>query len=142
MRLGEASWNRPCILDTHTLHALISVQNCPSLWRIYTYLTDAEREIVLDNRESKSRLGFNHGGEGYIARDQWCYNCGECGHLGDVSYVSYLFPLLVMKKHKIRIVIRRLIMIVLRSIRRLVPLMSSVDLSPRSRLLLPKLHGP
>jgi len=25
--------------------------------------------------------------EGYIARDQWCYNCGGRGHLGDVSFI-------------------------------------------------------
>jgi len=28
-------------------------------------------------------LGLGKGGEGYIAPDDWCYNCGDCGHLGD-----------------------------------------------------------
>ncbi|KAF8530894.1 hypothetical protein JB92DRAFT_2854209 [Gautieria morchelliformis] len=57
--------------------------NCPSLWRIYTYLTAADREAVLVDRESKRDLAFDNGGEGYIAHDHWCYNCGESGHLGD-----------------------------------------------------------
>ncbi|KAF8514862.1 hypothetical protein BU17DRAFT_52268, partial [Hysterangium stoloniferum] len=57
--------------------------NCSTLWRIYTYLTDTEREAVLADRESKRMLGFDNGGEGYIARDHWCYNCGNSGHLGD-----------------------------------------------------------
>ncbi|KAF8592771.1 hypothetical protein K439DRAFT_1379129 [Ramaria rubella] len=57
--------------------------NCPTLWRIYTYMTDSERDAVLASRESKRHLDFDNGGEGYIARDRWCYNCGENGHLGD-----------------------------------------------------------
>lgn len=34
------------------------------------------------------RIGY--GGEGYIAEDQWCYNCGDCGHLGDVKIFRIL----------------------------------------------------
>lgn len=29
-------------------------------------------------------MDFGGGGEGYIARDHWCYNCSRSGHLGDV----------------------------------------------------------
>ena len=96
----------------------------------------------MDDRESKRQLRFDNGGEGYIARDRWCYNCGGNGHLGDVSYVSCLLPLFVMEKHTIRIVKRRLIMIALMTILRLVPSTNSVDLSPRHRPLFPKLNDP
>jgi hypothetical protein len=84
MWLLEAPWNCLCISGTHHARFLTLYQNCPSLWRIYTYLTDAERDAVLAERESKCQLGFDNGGEGYIARDRWCYNCGGSGHLGDV----------------------------------------------------------
>lgn len=56
---------------------------CPTLWRLYHYVSDADRETILRVREEKSVLGVGNGGEGYIATDEWCYNCGESGHLGD-----------------------------------------------------------
>jgi len=56
---------------------------CPTLWRIYEYLGDDDRESTLRLREKKRKLGLGKGGEGYIALDEWCYNCGDCGHLGD-----------------------------------------------------------
>ena len=40
---------------------------------------------MLEEREAKKALSFEEGGEGYIARDHWCYNCARSGHLGDVS---------------------------------------------------------
>ncbi|KAI0832815.1 hypothetical protein BC628DRAFT_1309582 [Trametes gibbosa] len=56
---------------------------CPTLWRIYEYVADDERQEILHERESKRALPFGQGGEGYIATDEWCYNCGGSGHLGD-----------------------------------------------------------
>ncbi|CDO68458.1 hypothetical protein BN946_scf184760.g14 [Trametes cinnabarina] len=56
---------------------------CPTLWRIYEYVGDEERQEILREREAKRTLALGQGGEGYIATDEWCYNCGGCGHLGD-----------------------------------------------------------
>ncbi|KAI0650837.1 hypothetical protein C8Q79DRAFT_945317 [Trametes meyenii] len=56
---------------------------CPTLWRIYEYVDDDERQEILRVRESKRTLPLGQGGEGYIATDEWCYNCGGHGHLGD-----------------------------------------------------------
>ncbi|KAI0677645.1 hypothetical protein C8Q78DRAFT_102883 [Trametes maxima] len=56
---------------------------CPTLWRIYEYVDDDERQEILRVRESKRALPLGQGGEGYIATDEWCYNCGGHGHLGD-----------------------------------------------------------
>ncbi|TFK55680.1 hypothetical protein OE88DRAFT_1804497 [Heliocybe sulcata] len=56
---------------------------CPTLWRMYQYVSDAERDAILHGREEKSALSLGDGGEGYIATDEWCYNCGNPGHLGD-----------------------------------------------------------
>ncbi|GJJ07207.1 hypothetical protein Clacol_001407 [Clathrus columnatus] len=75
-RTSAHDCNRCGSLNHHTT-------NCPMLWRIYTYLTDKERDVVLTEREGKRDLSFDEGGEGYIAGDHWCYNCGQCGHLGD-----------------------------------------------------------
>lgn len=52
---------------------------------MYKYVEDEERQAVLHAREGKRILAFGQGGEGYIAPDEWCYNCGDYGHLGDVS---------------------------------------------------------
>ncbi|TFK75927.1 hypothetical protein BDN72DRAFT_809725 [Pluteus cervinus] len=56
---------------------------CPTLWRLYEYLKDDQRDLVIQVRQSKSLLPLGGGGEGYIAEDEWCYNCGDCGHWGD-----------------------------------------------------------
>ena len=40
-------------------------------------------------RRGKAHLELGQGGEGYIAEDEWCYNCGNDGHLGDVSICSW-----------------------------------------------------
>lgn len=53
---------------------------------MYEYVDDVQRQEILRSREEKVDLAIGEGGEGYIARDEWCYNCGESGHLGDVSY--------------------------------------------------------
>ncbi|KAH9948756.1 hypothetical protein B0H21DRAFT_731833 [Amylocystis lapponica] len=60
-----------------------NINECPTLWRMYEYVDDAERHTILLAREEKRTLALGQGGEGYIASDEWCYNCGGCGHLGD-----------------------------------------------------------
>lgn len=60
-------------------------QECPTLWRLYEYLTEEGKEHTLFIRKDKQTLMLGQGGEGYIADDEWCYNCGRCGHWGDVS---------------------------------------------------------
>ncbi|KAH8092453.1 hypothetical protein BXZ70DRAFT_454075 [Cristinia sonorae] len=60
-------------------------KECPTLWRMYEYVDDRQRQKILSSREEKANLAIGEGGEGYIGRDEWCYNCGESGHLGDVS---------------------------------------------------------
>ena len=64
---------------------LTYVQECPTLWRLYEYLADEEQEHTLRTREDRRNRSLGEGGEGYIATDEWCYNCGCCGHWGDVS---------------------------------------------------------
>lgn len=58
-------------------------------------MTDEDRARLLDERRSKRDLELGKGGEGYIAEDEWCYNCGEVGHWGDVRYscnfISFLY---------------------------------------------------
>ncbi|KAF9009090.1 hypothetical protein BDQ17DRAFT_1275502 [Cyathus striatus] len=56
---------------------------CPTWWRLYEYLTEEERSKVISLRLSKKKLKLGEGGEGYVADDEWCYNCGYCGHWGD-----------------------------------------------------------
>ncbi len=65
-------------------------QECPTLWRIYEYVADEERHEILREREAKRTLPLGGGGEGYIATDEWCYNCGGSGHLGDVRSTNSL----------------------------------------------------
>jgi protein AIR1/2 len=60
---------------------------------MYEYVSDAERLRILNEREQKRDLEIGEGGEGYIAPEDWCYNCGACGHLGFVSLrLSTVFP--------------------------------------------------
>ncbi|KAJ7276358.1 hypothetical protein B0H12DRAFT_17263 [Mycena haematopus] len=59
------------------------VQECPSLWRIYVYVENPEHERILQTRKERKGLHLGQGGEGYIARDACCYNCGGSGHWGD-----------------------------------------------------------
>ena len=67
------------------LNFYTSMQECSTLWRLYEYLADEEQEHTLRTREERRNLSLGEGGEGYIAADKWCYNCGSCGHWGDVS---------------------------------------------------------
>ncbi|KAJ6484983.1 hypothetical protein C8R47DRAFT_1016740 [Mycena vitilis] len=56
---------------------------CPTLWRLYVYVEDDERQHILQIRKGRKGLPLGQGGEGYIADDAWCYNCGGSGHWGD-----------------------------------------------------------
>ncbi|KAK7049536.1 hypothetical protein VNI00_005567 [Paramarasmius palmivorus] len=56
---------------------------CPTVWRLYEYVTESDRNQTLKTRRSKKKLLLGQGGEGYIAEDLWCYNCGGSGHWGD-----------------------------------------------------------
>ena len=80
-------------MQPRTSHLVLTfLQQCPTLWRIYEYVTEAERKAILDEREQKSTLDIGAGGEGYIGPEYWCYNCGGWGHLGDVSsYYGSIF---------------------------------------------------
>ncbi|OCH94536.1 hypothetical protein OBBRIDRAFT_823464 [Obba rivulosa] len=62
---------------------LHKANECPTLWRLYQYVDDDARQTIRTLRASKRTLVLGRGGEGYIAEDEWCYNCGACGHLGD-----------------------------------------------------------
>ncbi|KAK7061685.1 protein crossbronx [Favolaschia claudopus] len=56
---------------------------CPLLWRVYVYVEEEEHERILKSRKERMGIALGQGGEGYIARDACCYNCGESGHWGD-----------------------------------------------------------
>ncbi|PPQ73548.1 hypothetical protein CVT26_010358 [Gymnopilus dilepis] len=56
---------------------------CPTLWRLYKYFSVEERSSIISIRQSKKEFALGEGGEGYIADDEWCYNCGSYGHWGD-----------------------------------------------------------
>ncbi|KAL1678112.1 hypothetical protein EV122DRAFT_265148 [Schizophyllum commune] len=58
-------------------------QECPRMWRIYTYKKASERDETLKMRASLENNALGQGGEAYIARDEFCYHCGEAGHWGD-----------------------------------------------------------
>ncbi|KZS97839.1 hypothetical protein SISNIDRAFT_198286 [Sistotremastrum niveocremeum HHB9708] len=68
---------------------------CPSLWRVYSYVSDETRAATLSARAKKATQLLGEGGEGYIARDEWCYRCGNCGHLGDDCNQSMSSPQIV-----------------------------------------------
>ncbi|KAJ7368266.1 hypothetical protein DFH08DRAFT_981944 [Mycena albidolilacea] len=56
---------------------------CPLLWRVYVYVEEADHKRIVQTRKEKEGLLLGQGGEGYIARDACCYNCGGSGHWGD-----------------------------------------------------------
>ncbi|KAJ7700061.1 hypothetical protein B0H17DRAFT_1048404 [Mycena rosella] len=56
---------------------------CPMIWRLYVYVEDAEQVGIVQARKVKKGVPLGQGGEGYIADDEWCYNCGGSGHWGD-----------------------------------------------------------
>ncbi|KAG0709612.1 hypothetical protein DFH29DRAFT_793037, partial [Suillus ampliporus] len=75
-----------CGSQTHKMN------ECPTLWRIYQYVADEDRVIIMQTREEKKKLALGNGGEGYIASEECCYNCGNSGHLGDdCDEVAFVF---------------------------------------------------
>ncbi|KAL0949950.1 hypothetical protein HGRIS_009973 [Hohenbuehelia grisea] len=58
-------------------------KECPTIWRQYDYVTNEEQTSILAWRADRSEMPLGQGGEGYIADDEWCYNCGNAGHWGD-----------------------------------------------------------
>ncbi|CAA7259740.1 unnamed protein product [Cyclocybe aegerita] len=56
---------------------------CPTWWRLYEYFSVEEQAHILTHRQAKKDMKLGQGGEGYVADDEWCYNCGDCGHWGD-----------------------------------------------------------
>ncbi|KZT24529.1 hypothetical protein NEOLEDRAFT_1134919 [Neolentinus lepideus HHB14362 ss-1] len=85
MRFGATQNKRESLIFAFFASEMIvcAPQECPTLWRMYQYVSDVERETNLREREEKSTLSIGNGGEAYIATDEWCYNCGDSGHLGD-----------------------------------------------------------
>ncbi|EJD01316.1 uncharacterized protein FOMMEDRAFT_147876 [Fomitiporia mediterranea MF3/22] len=71
---------------------LHKTRECPTLWRMYDYMDDTDRDVTLKMRREKENLPVGQGGEGYIGEDYWCYNCGASGHLGDDCHVEPLNP--------------------------------------------------
>jgi protein AIR1/2 len=65
-------------------------KECPTIWRMYEYLTEVDRQSTLNIRDQLQHLTLGEGGEAYIARDEWCYNCGGVGHLGDVCQTVHI----------------------------------------------------
>ncbi|KAF9534352.1 hypothetical protein CPB83DRAFT_931053 [Crepidotus variabilis] len=76
-----------CSSSTHKTNANISntfgIQECPTWWRLYEYSLIEDQARILGLRREKRNLELGEGGEGFVADDEWCYNCGESGHLGD-----------------------------------------------------------
>ncbi|KAG1779713.1 hypothetical protein EV702DRAFT_1086173 [Suillus placidus] len=77
-----------CASEAHKMN------ECPTLWRIYQYVADEDRLKIMQTREEKNKLGLGKGGEGYIASELYCYNCGNPGHLGDdCDEVAFVFDI-------------------------------------------------
>ena len=81
-----------------TSSASYLLQNCPTLWRIYLYLTPPNRDETLAERQRLKELGGFEGdvleadpdtewGDGDGGWGGWCYNCSAEGHWGDVSHL-------------------------------------------------------
>lgn len=66
----------------------LHLQSCPSLWRVYVYLSAAARQSIL--AEKRAETGWAKEAVGGESHAEYCYNCARVGHLGDVS--SGLFP--------------------------------------------------
>ncbi|KAF8812458.1 hypothetical protein BYT27DRAFT_7182901 [Phlegmacium glaucopus] len=59
---------------------------CPTWWRLYEYLASEDQTRTFARRLSRKGVKLGQGGEGYVADDEWCYNCGNSGHWGDDCY--------------------------------------------------------
>ncbi|KIY71428.1 hypothetical protein CYLTODRAFT_487196 [Cylindrobasidium torrendii FP15055 ss-10] len=79
VRYGESVYDscRRCSNNKH------NETECPLLWRVYEYMSPEERASTLAMRKTKECMVLGQGGEGYIAADRWCWNCGQEGHWGD-----------------------------------------------------------
>ena len=67
---------------------MLALQSCPTIWRVYSYLSTEQREEALVKQAKKSRLDFTNGGEGFIAWDRMCFECGNSGHWGFVGVLD------------------------------------------------------
>ncbi|TYJ55694.1 hypothetical protein B9479_003598 [Cryptococcus floricola] len=57
------------------------VINCPTIWRVYTYIRDDERKSVIKEKEKAE--GWAKEAMGGGPYEAWCYNCAREGHFGD-----------------------------------------------------------
>ncbi|ODN79848.1 hypothetical protein L202_03742 [Cryptococcus amylolentus CBS 6039] len=55
--------------------------NCPTIWRVYTYIRDDERKSVIKEKEKAE--GWAKEAMGGGPYEAWCYNCAREGHFGD-----------------------------------------------------------
>ncbi|KAI9639525.1 uncharacterized protein MKK02DRAFT_29566 [Dioszegia hungarica] len=55
--------------------------SCPSLWRVYVYLSAAARQSIL--AEKRAETGWAKEAVGGESHAEYCYNCARVGHLGD-----------------------------------------------------------
>uniref|UniRef100_A0A0W0FJL9 CCHC-type domain-containing protein n=1 Tax=Moniliophthora roreri TaxID=221103 RepID=A0A0W0FJL9_MONRR len=84
LRYNESKYD-----DCHRCGSAIhSTHECPTVWRLYEYVSETDKNKTLKTRRSKKKLPLGQGGEGYIAEDVWCYNCGGSGHWGDDCKVT------------------------------------------------------
>ena len=60
----------------------MTVQNCPTLWRIYTYYSPSDR--AARQTERANATDWKAEALGRVANVDYCYNCAGDGHLGDV----------------------------------------------------------
>lgn len=72
--------NDDCARCSSSYH---KTNECPTWWRLYEYLASEDQTRILARRLSKKDSKLGEGGEGYVADDEWCYNCGNPGHWGD-----------------------------------------------------------
>lgn len=89
--IKQTQVSRICILLRQFPHVL-GLQECPTWWRLYEYVNKEDRNQLLVLRRTKQDMKLGEGGEGYIANDKWCYNCGSSGHWGDVCVRDVLLP--------------------------------------------------
>ncbi|KAF8338982.1 uncharacterized protein EI90DRAFT_3039950, partial [Cantharellus anzutake] len=61
----------------HLTH--VHLQACPTIWRVYSYISSRRREKVLLARTDSSRLNSDSG-EGFVGWDRMCFICGASGH--------------------------------------------------------------
>lgn len=80
----------PTDVSTHCL-ANNDIQNCHTNWRQYIYRSNTERRDIIRTRDALRDVPLLEGGEGYVGRTIWCFNCAGTGHWGWVSSPVQLF---------------------------------------------------